>query len=238
MVKSGAPAALTRFDHAVNAALLLSFVAQQTGDRTGVLCFGDQIIRYLPPRPGRRSFLALTHALHDVEPELNEPDYGMALRYLATRNTQRSLLVVFTDVTEPEAAAPLIRAVQPLTRRHLCLVVTMRDPDLVQLANMDPIDTKSVHERAVARVVLDRRERTLRLLRERGVLTLDAVADKISAEAVNHTSRSRLNISCNALSAGTVSAPFGARSVETAGPRETRPRSLSPTAEPQNQRSQ
>jgi uncharacterized protein (DUF58 family) len=182
---AGPRPALTRFDHAVNAALLLSFVAQQTGDRTGLLCFGDQIIRYLPPRPGRRSFLSITHAIHDIEPELNEPDYGMALRYLAARNTQRSLVVLFTDVTEPEAASPLIQGVQYLARRHLCLVVTMRDPDLERLATVPPTETKHVYERAVARTVLDNRERTLRLLRDRGVLSLDAIADKISAEAVN-----------------------------------------------------
>ena len=70
-------------------------------------------------------------------------------------------------------------------RHHLCLVVTMRDPDLERLANLPITDSKSVYERAVALTVLDNRSRTLRRLREHGVLTLDAVADKFSAETVN-----------------------------------------------------
>lgn len=179
------PPALTRFDHAVNAAVLLAFVAQQTGDRIGLVCFGEQIIRYLAPRPGRRSFLTVTHAIHDVQPEPVEPDYGFALRYLAARQRQRSLVVLFTDVTEAEAALTLIHPVHYLARRHLCLVVTLRDPELERMYNLIPTESKSLYERAVAGTVLEERSRILQLLRQRGVLTLDVVADKLSAGVLN-----------------------------------------------------
>lgn len=182
---SGTPPAISRFDYALNATLLLSFVSQQTGDRTGLVCFGDGIVRYLSPRPGRSSFLSITHALHDVEPTLTEADYSTALRYVAAKNAQRSLIVLFTDVSEPEAAEPLIEPVSHLSKHHLILIVTMRDPDLDRMANQLPEDTSSVYERAVARTVMDHRERTLRLLRDRRVLTLDVVADKLSSETVN-----------------------------------------------------
>lgn len=182
--KTSAPA-LTRFDHAVNASLLLAFVAQQAGDRVGLMSFSDRIIRYLPPRPGRRGFLHVTEALHDLEADRIEPDFGLGLRYMAARNTRRSLVILFTDLMQPESAATLIAPLQFLARRHLILAVTLHDPDLEELAKVDPVDTTRIYQRAVALSVLDDREQVLRQMRERGVLTLDVAADKISVEAVN-----------------------------------------------------
>jgi uncharacterized protein (DUF58 family) len=179
------PPAMTRFDHAVNAGLLLAFVAQQAGDRVGLLSFSDRIVRYLPPRPGRRGFLHVTEALHDLEAARIEPDFGLGLRYLAARHAQRSLVILFTDLMQPESAAELIPPLQFLARRHVVLAVTLRDPDLERLAKLDPNDTTSIYQRAVAQSVLDDRAGVLRELRERGALTLDVAADKISAAAVN-----------------------------------------------------
>ena len=43
---------LTKLDHAVNAALLLAWVAQSQGDRVGLATFSDRVKNYIPPRPG------------------------------------------------------------------------------------------------------------------------------------------------------------------------------------------
>ena len=58
--REGAPA-LTRLDHVVNAALLLAYVSQETGDRVGLLAFSDTVSRFVKPMAGRRQFLALTN---------------------------------------------------------------------------------------------------------------------------------------------------------------------------------
>jgi len=189
-------AMLTRLDYAVNASLLLAFVAQQTGDRVGLLAFADRVARYLPPRPGRKQFLALTDALYNLTAEPVETDYATGLGYLAVRNPHRSLAVVFTDLTESEAVGPLVAHVGHLARRHLVLVVTLRDPAVESLAALPPTTSENVYERAVARRTLDDRDRVLRTLRQRGVLTLDVPANALSTSVINRyleiKSRTRL----------------------------------------------
>lgn len=176
---------LTRLDYAVNASLLLAFVAQQYGDRVGLLAFADRVSRYLPPRPGRGQFLALTDALYNLAAEPIESDHAAGLGYLAARNPRRSLAVVFTDLAETEAVTPLVAHVSRLARRHLVLVVTLRDPALGRLAALAPDNSRHVYERAVARRTLDDREETLRLLRRQGVLTLDVPANQLSPSLIN-----------------------------------------------------
>lgn len=179
------PVALTRLDHAVNAAVLLAFVSQRAGDRVGLLAFSDRILRYLPVKSGRAQFIQVTHDVHDLEAEPFESDYDTGLGYLAQRSRRRSLLVLFTDLTEQDAADRLLANIGHLAQRHLPLVVTLRDPGVERLATVAPRTLKQVYERAVAGSLLDSRADTLRYLRQRGALTLDVPADGLSASVIN-----------------------------------------------------
>jgi uncharacterized protein (DUF58 family) len=176
---------LTRLDYSINAALLLAFVSQQHGDRVGLLAFSDRVQRAVPPRPGRRQFLALIEALYNLEAESTEADFAAAANHLAMHNPRRSLLVLFTDIADRDAASALVSHLGHLARRHLPLVVTLRDPGIESLASAPLDDAESVYQRAVARTVLDEREETLGRLRQVGVLTLDTSADRVSPTLIN-----------------------------------------------------
>jgi uncharacterized protein (DUF58 family) len=179
------PQTLTRLDYAVNAALLLAFVSQQRGDRVGLLAFSDRVQRAVPPRPGRRQFLALIEALYNLDAEPTEANFAEATNHLARHNPRRSLLVLFTDIADRDAASALVSHLEYLARRHLPLVVTLRDPGVEGLASAPLADADSVYRRAVARTVLDEREETLGRLRQAGVLTLDSPADRVSPWLIN-----------------------------------------------------
>jgi len=177
--------ALSRLDYSVNAALLLAYVSQKYGDRVGLLAFTDRVIRFLPPRSGKRQYLAILEALHDLKPEPVEADYAVALGYLASRASRRSLIVLFTDIVEADSARPLVSSVSLLARRHLPLTVTLRDPAIEHMASAPVVDSRSVYERGVAQALLSDREELLLRLRQRGALTLDVPADRLSLSLLN-----------------------------------------------------
>jgi len=176
---------LTRLDYSVNTALLLAFVSQRIGNRVGLLTFSDRVTRYLAPASGRRRFLAIAEALYNLEAEGTEADYADAIGYLTLRNPRRSLVVLFTDIADPEAASSLASLLGRLARRHLPLVVTLRDPGIERLASLPPTSSENVYERAVARSLLDERDQTLRHLRRQGALTLDVSSDRLSPSLIN-----------------------------------------------------
>ncbi|GIV98486.1 MAG: hypothetical protein KatS3mg057_3143 [Herpetosiphonaceae bacterium] len=47
---------IAKVDYAINAALLLSYVAMLKGDHIGLLTFADHVGSYLPPRRGKGQF--------------------------------------------------------------------------------------------------------------------------------------------------------------------------------------
>ncbi len=104
-------AGLTKLDHAVNTALMLSYVAIAKGDEVGLLGFADTVRSYALPRRGRKQFLRLTEELrrHEVTP--TEPDYRAAFEFLRARTARRALVVLFTDLVDDEASRALVAAV-------------------------------------------------------------------------------------------------------------------------------
>lgn len=176
---------LTRLDYSLNAALLLSYVAQSHGDRVGAVAFADSVTRFVPPRSGRSQFVTLTEALYDLEPQPTETEFTDATAALRAGVNRRSLIVFFTDVVDSESSTSLTANLALLSRRHLCLVVTLQDPGIRSLAEQVPANSKAVYERAVARRVLDERTTAMMRLRAHGVLTLDVSADCISASVIN-----------------------------------------------------
>ena len=123
---------LDKLDHAVNAALMLAWVAQAYGDRVGVMTFDDRVTGFIKPERGATQLRRITEALYAVRPEYVEPDFGHAMTHLALRVGRRSMVVVLTDVQDPEASRELVAHALRLAARHLVLVVAMSDPSVLQ----------------------------------------------------------------------------------------------------------
>jgi len=177
--------ALTKLDHAITAALLLVHVALRSGDRAGLLSFDDHVTSLVRPRPGRAQLRVVLDAMAPLRAGETEADYGAALGQLSTWQRRRALLAIFTDVLDPDQGAELVRQCARLRRRHLPLVVTVRDPGLDDVSRQPPVDPAATYARAVAGRLLREREDTLRVLRRSGVETIDADARTLSPRLVN-----------------------------------------------------
>jgi uncharacterized protein (DUF58 family) len=175
---------LTKLDHALNAGLLLAYAASRRGDRVGMLAYADRVRAFLPPQRGRRAFLGILEVLYRLQAEPTEADHARAFAYLAGRNLRRSLLVLFTDVTDPDVSRALLAHLGRAARHHLAVLVTVSDPSVTAPAERTPTTSQGLYEKMVAQRLLDERRQVLATLEGRGVVTLDLPADKLSAQVV------------------------------------------------------
>lgn len=175
---------LDKLDHSVNAALMLAWVAQAHGDRVGLMTFDDRVTGFIKPERGAAQLRRITEALYAVRPEYVEPDFGHAMTHLALRVGRRSMIVMLTDVQDPEASRELVAHALRLAGRHLVLVVAMSDPAVLS-ARDDPItSTNRAYEWAAAEEFVASRRQSFELLRRGGVLGLDVVAGQLSPALV------------------------------------------------------
>jgi uncharacterized protein (DUF58 family) len=139
-----------KLDHAVDAALRLAKVALDQGDLVGVLAFGRDVKRWLPPRKGGEQLRAIAHALYQVQAVLEESNYGAALDHAFARGARRSLVVILTDLLDPDTGASLLARTRRLVPRHLPMVVSLQDAAVHRLAHEVPATTQAAYERVVA----------------------------------------------------------------------------------------
>jgi uncharacterized protein (DUF58 family) len=177
-------AGLTKLDHAVNTALMLSYVATAKGDEVGLLGFADTVRSYAPARRGRKQFLRLTEELRRLEVTTTEPDYRAAFEFLRARTARRALVVLFTDLVDDEASRALVAAVTRLAGNNLVLCCLLADPQLAEVASKVPSSTTELYERVVAEDVQEARARALAILRRRGVHTIDVPAERLTVATI------------------------------------------------------
>jgi uncharacterized protein (DUF58 family) len=175
---------LDKLDHAVNAALMLGWVAEAHGDRVGLMTFDDRVTSFIKPERGSVQLHRLTEALYAIKASYVEPDFGHALTHLALRVSRRSMVVILTDVQDPNASRELVAHCLRLAARHLVLVVAMSDPEVLS-ARYAPVTSsaRAYQWAAMEEFVASRRE-SFEVLRRGGVLGLDVVAGSLSPALV------------------------------------------------------
>jgi uncharacterized protein (DUF58 family) len=176
---------IAKLDYAINAVLLLTYVAAQKGDRVGLLAFDDKPHTWVAPRSGKAQFHRILAQLYAVESQPVEPDYTAAIAYLATKQSKRSLVLLFSDLTGALYTQTLAGQLAHLQRRHLVLFVTLRDPTVQAMARQEVDDSTMLYRRTVAERLLQERQMTLEQLQRQGVLTLDVPADELSIAVIN-----------------------------------------------------
>jgi uncharacterized protein (DUF58 family) len=171
---------LTRLDAAVDAVTAVAFVADDVGDRVGLVAFDREIRRRLTTR--RSGGRAVVQAILDVEPRLVDSDYDLAFR--AVSGGKRGLVIVFTDLVDEAAARSLLAAVPVLARRHAVVVASVTDPDLQHAMVRAPLSTRDVYGTAVALDVLEARTRVAARLRGSGAVVLEASPARLGEACV------------------------------------------------------
>lgn len=176
---------LTKLDHAIAAALAISYVATRGGDNIGLLVFARQVLSYLPPQRGTAQMQKLLEALYNVKAEMIEPSYARAFQSFARNCKRRSLVIILTDLIDADASAELLAYTATLLPRHLPLIVTIADNDLRELISAAPTEVSDVYRQSVAEEILRQREEALSQITKLGGLALDVPAGELSVQLVS-----------------------------------------------------
>jgi len=171
------------FDHVLNASLALASIALRQGDAVGLLACTGQQQRWLPPQQGSGGMDMLLGAGYDLHAMPLATDYLAAASALQAHQQRRALVVLITNVRD-EDDAELRAAVSMLSRRHLVMLVSLRELALDHAA-ADPGDELegSIRSAAAMNYLADR-ERTHEALRREGINTLDVSCGELSGALI------------------------------------------------------
>ncbi len=176
---------LTKLEHAVNSALLVSFVALRLGEKVGLCIFSSDIKEYIPLQGKRSHFNVILEALYNLKEDSYESDYKKAFEYVSRTNKKRSLVIIYTDLVEKHISQGLIQYCSALQKTHLPLCVAVKDTNIAEIAEHDPETEREAYQKAVALKLLRERQVAIKELMRRGVRVVDELPENLTISTLN-----------------------------------------------------
>lgn len=176
---------MPRIDRAVSAALATAYVALKGGDKVALYGFAARPGPITPFIADSREFHRLQKAAAAFDYVPQEPNFTLALATLAGRLQRRSLIVVFSDITDPTSAELMMESMGRLVSRHLVLFVTLADAELEGLAAAAPSDMQTLGMAVTADALLRQRALVVRRTRQLGVDVIEAPHGRIGTRLID-----------------------------------------------------
>ncbi len=175
----------SKLDHACTTAVALAQLALYSGDRVGLLAYGQSIQQRLLPGRGAAHLRQLIESLAQVHAESGEADHLRATAMLNRLQPRRSLILWITDLAETAMRPEVIDGAVQLLRRHVLLFVAMAQPEVESIAQARPKNLEQMFRAAAAQEMAGRRELLLARLHEQGALTLDLNPEALTSSVLN-----------------------------------------------------
>ncbi|MBK1723106.1 DUF58 domain-containing protein [Thiocystis violacea] len=170
-------------DEALNALLLLAYVAVRQGDAVGLMTYGGPR-RWFAPRKEPGTVNRLLESIYDIQPSLEASDPLMAAQQLLQAVPRRALVVVITN-SRGEDQVGLEQAASLLRRRHLVVIADLRESALDESLDA-PIETLQTALRFhTVNDWLAQRRRDQERLQHLGVQVLDVLPSQLPIALVN-----------------------------------------------------
>ena len=175
----------SKLDYACTSAVALAQLALYSGDRVGLLAYGQGIQHRLLPGRGAAHLRQLIESLAQVRAEGSEADHLRATATLNRLQPRRSLILWVTDLAETAMRPEVIDGALQLLRRHVLLFVAMAQPEVESIADARPRNVEQMFRAAAAQEMAGRRELLLARLHEQGSLTLDLNPEALTSTVLN-----------------------------------------------------
>ncbi len=175
----------SKLDYACSTAVALAQLALFSGDRVGLLVYGQHVQQRVLPGRGHAHLRQIVEALAQARAELSEADHLRATATLNRWQPRRALILWITDLAETAMRPEVIDGAMQLLHRHVLLFVAMAQPDVVAIANARPKNVEEMFRASAAQELTTRRELLLARLRDQGALTLDLDPALLTSAVLN-----------------------------------------------------
>ncbi|QDU08103.1 DUF58 domain-containing protein [Gimesia aquarii] len=176
---------VTHFDRALNAAILLSYVALRQGDSVSLLACSNKVERWVPPIRGAGSIQKLIRQVYDLEPIYEASDYQLMAEQLQVRYRKRSLVVVLTHALDEVHMSHLGDAIRLMRWPHLVLGAFLRNVPLQERMYSIPETDREAFQIAAAAEIVSTQSSQIAGLQQSGLLVLDTLPENLSVNLIS-----------------------------------------------------
>lgn len=176
---------VTLLDYAINASLVLSYVAMRKDDKAGLVTFNEHFDTFVPASKQAGQMQTLLESLYAQETTFGETDFSALCLHLAKHVNKRSLLVLYTNFGSLGSMNRQLAYLQQLSRQHRLLVVFFEDADLKEYISKKPVDTEGYYRQVIAEKFAYEKRLIVTTLKQNGIYSVLTTPDKLSIDVLN-----------------------------------------------------
>lgn len=176
---------MTILDYAINASLVLSYVALHRDDKAGVITFAEKIGDFVKPDRGPTQMNDILECLYRQTTDFAESDYSTLVIGTNHLVGQRSLLVLYTNFFDYTSMLRQLPYLRQLGSRHRLLVVFFIDEERKDFINQQPHSIKDYYEHTIAAKIDHEQTLIINTLRQYGISSLLTTPQNLSVNVIN-----------------------------------------------------
>ena len=178
-------AGMTILDYAINASLVLSYVALHRDDKAGVITFDEKFGDFVKPERGPTQINDILECLYRQTTNFAESDYSSLVVNVNHLVGRRSLLVLYTNFFDYTSMLRQLPYLRQLNSRHRLLVVFFIDEERRAFINQQPHSVKDYYEHSIAEKIDHEQNLIINTLRQHGIYSLLTLPQNLSVNVIN-----------------------------------------------------
>ena len=176
---------MTLLDYAINASLVLSYVAVRKEDKAGLMTFNEDLDEFLQAAKSSTQMQNILETLYAQETDFGETDYSALLINANRLIRKRSLLVLYTNFSGLNSLQRQLPYLRQLNQRHRLLVVFFADEEINDFINQKPLDSEEYYQQVIAEKISREKQLIVTTLQQQGILSLLTTPDRLSINVIN-----------------------------------------------------
>ena len=176
---------MTLLDYAINASLVLSYMAMRKEDKAGLITFDEHFDTFVPASRQPGQMQALLEQLYAQQTSFGETDFSSLCICLNKRVNKRSLLILYTNFSGMGSMNRQLPYLQQLNRQHRLLVVFFEDTDLKAYIEEPAKDTEGYYRHVIAEKFIFEKRLIVSTLKQHGIYSLLTTPGNLSVNVIN-----------------------------------------------------
>ena len=176
---------MTLLDYAINAALVLSYVAIHRQDKAGLMTFADTFDSFVPAERHAGQMQRILECLYSQQTSFGESDFSMLASQLNRLVPRRSFVVLYTNYADFDSLSRQLPYLRMLNQRHRLLVVFFEDSQLNDMVASSFQDIEECYQHVIGEKMGYERRLIVHTLRQNGIYSLLTTPERLSVDVIN-----------------------------------------------------
>lgn len=176
---------MTLLDYAINAALVLSFVAIRKDDKAGLATFAENFETFIPAGKQTTQMQQILEGLYRQQTTFGESDYSSLYVHINKYISKRSLLIIYTNFDTIIGMERQLEYLRQLAHRHVVLVVFFENTELKEFSVKRPASMEGYYQQVITDKFIFEKQHVIAKLRQHGIYSLLTEPDKLSVSVIN-----------------------------------------------------